>query len=56
MMARAEDVKKAYLLPQVLRDLSRLRGFVTELAAAVHAAADSQAAVGRLEKLLADLS
>ena len=56
MMARAEDVKKAYLLPQILRDLSRLRGFVTELAAAVHAAAESQAAVGRLEKLLADLS
>jgi len=55
MMALAEDVKKPYLLPQMLRDLSRLRGYVADLAAATDDAIASQDAVQRLTDLLAEL-
>ncbi|MHB0876688.1 MAG: family 20 glycosylhydrolase [Anaerolineae bacterium] len=55
MMAFGEEVKKHYLLPQILRDLSVLRQYLAELVAATESAAASQAAVQRLGKMLADL-
>ena len=56
MMARAEEVKKAYLLPQTLRDLSKLRGYLAELQAVTAQAAISQEGLATLAKVLAEAS
>jgi len=56
MMALAEDVKKPYLQPQLLRDLSTLRAYVAELAAAVEGAATSRGSVQRLRQMLAEVA
>ncbi len=56
MMALAEDVKKPYLQPQLLRDLSTLRAYVADLAAAVEGAAKSPGAVQRLRQMLAEVA
>jgi hypothetical protein len=40
VMVRAEEVKAPYLQPQLLRDMSSLRSYVAELAAAVETAGD----------------
>jgi hypothetical protein len=56
MMALAEDVKKPYLQPQLLRDLSTLRAYVAELAAAAEGAATSRGSVQRLRQMLAEVA
>jgi len=55
MMAFAEEVKKPYLLPQILRDLSALRAYLAELTAVTGAAAVSKEALARLEAMLAEV-
>jgi len=55
MMAQAEAVKKPYLLPQLLRDLSQLRAYANELNAAASEAASSQQSVEGLQQLLAEV-
>jgi len=55
VMVRAEEVKKAYLQPQLLRDLSRLRAYVATLAAAIEGASASDEAAGHLRQMLAEV-
>lgn len=55
MMAFGEEVKKPYLLPQLLRDLSRLRGYLADLGAAIEAAVTDDDARPRLVRMLAEL-
>jgi hypothetical protein len=49
----AEQVKKSYLLPQLLRDLGRLRAYLAGLAAATQEGLASREAMQRLKDLLA---
>jgi len=55
MMARAEEVKRAYLVPQILRDLSPLRSYLAEMLAAIESAAASPEAASALDRLMAEL-
>jgi hypothetical protein len=53
MLAFGEEVKRPYLLPQLLRDLSYLRAYAIEVLASLDAALASQEAGRRLEEVLA---
>jgi hypothetical protein len=55
VMARVEVVKKPYLQPQVLRDLSSLRAYVAGLAAAIEGAGRSQDAAAALSEMLEEV-
>ena len=55
-MAFAEDVKKPYLQPQLLRDLSTLRAYVASLAATIERASESQESMGSLRQMLAEVA
>ena len=55
MMALAEEVKRPYLLPQLLRDLSRLRGFMAELTAAIERGCACAGEFAELRALLAEI-
>jgi hypothetical protein len=56
MMAQAEAIKKPYLLPQLLRDISQLRVYAADLAAMAAGAMRSQQALCDLQRLLAAVS
>lgn len=56
MMALAEEVKRPYLLPQLLRDLSRLRGYLVEFLATVEVAVLSLKQVQGLRAFLEGIS
>ncbi|NPV09107.1 MAG: family 20 glycosylhydrolase [Anaerolineae bacterium] len=56
MLAFGEEVKRPYLLPQLLRDLSHLRAYVTEVLASLEGAIASEVAERRLGEVLAEIS
>jgi hypothetical protein len=55
MMAMAEKVKKPFLLPQLLRDLSQLRAYVADLSAATVDASNAGRSLETIREMMAEV-